>query len=285
MPDTPSYYTIGNNLEYIDDMYMSKLPRDTISVLAIGNSFAQDALYNFFFDICKNLNTDVIVGVLHIPSATLELHLHNAKTDSAAYNFRVESFEGGLHEYDNCPLSKAMAYTDWDYVTMQQFSFLSGEYGTIVPFLPEMFDYVRSHTKEDTKIGWHQTWAYDREHIPTKYGNDQECMYDSIMSVSSRLMDEYDFDFIVPSGTAIQNARNTILGDELNRDGNHLNRMGKYIAACAWVESIVHRCVIGSKIVPDNSTKATRAAQIAAHNAAALPFEVKDVNYVYELWP
>lgn len=285
MPADPAYDTIGKNLQYLDELYMSKLPHDTISVLAIGNSFAQDALYDFFFDICKNLNTDVTVGVLYIPSASLDMHLHNALTDTTAYKFRVQSIDGSLHEYNGCPLSRAMEYTDWDFVTLQQVSIWSGIYETYQQSLPELFEYVKSHTKEDAKIGWHQTWAYKHEHIPSQYDNDQTRMYESIMEASSQVMKDYDFDFIVPSGTAIQNARSSIIGDNLDRDGNHLNRMGKYIAACVWVESIIHRCVIGIKIVPDNSTETTRAAQIAAHNAAALPFEVKNIDYVYELWP
>lgn len=285
MPIDPSYDTLGNNMEYLDELYMSKLPRDTISVLAIGNSFAQDALYDFFFDICKNLNTDVAVGVLHIPSASLDMHLHNAITDSAAYDFRVQNIDGSLYINPHCPISKAMKHTNWDYVTLQQVSIHSGIYETYNQSLPDLFDFVKSHTKDEVKIGWHQTWAYDKEHIPIEYNNEQEYMYECIMQASLQVMKDYDFDFIVPCGTAIQNARTSIIGDNLNRDGNHLNLMGKYIAACVWVESIIHRSVVGNKIIADNSKETTRIAQIAAHNAAARPFEVTETDYVYELRP
>ena len=58
-------------------------------------------------------------------------------------------------------------------------------------------------------------------------------MYNAIVDCVKDLMKEYHFDILIPSGTAIQNARTSSLGDTFNRDGYHLKRTyGRYTAAC-----------------------------------------------------
>lgn len=285
LPVDMSYEKLGNKLERLDNLYLSNIPKDTINILAIGNSFAQDALFEYFFDMCKEKNTVVTVGVLHRSSCSLDTHLHYAQNDSNAYYFRAQNIDGSLHDDFSCPFSKAMKYADWDYVTLQQASSESGLYETYGNSIPALLEYIKNHTKNNVKIGWHQTWAYDQQHTPTIYNHQQKLMYDSIMKASSQAMEDYGFDFIVPSGTAIQNARNSIIGDHLNRDGFHLNDTGKYIAACTWAETITNKSVIGTKIKPKGeiTEEDIRISQIAAHNAAAVPFEVTNVDYVYEL--
>ena len=43
-------------------------------------------------------------------------------------------------------------------------------------------------------------------------------MYGSIMDASKKVMKEYGFSLIIPSGTAVQNARTTFIGDNM---GDH----------------------------------------------------------------
>ena len=57
-------------------------------------------------------------------------------------------------------------------------------------------------------------------------------MYNSIVAaVQSQILTNTDIVGVIPSGTTIQNMRNTHLGDTLTRDGYHLDRsLGRYIA-------------------------------------------------------
>lgn len=284
-PVESSYPPTYNKTESLDYIYTPKYGLDTVRILAIGNSYAQDALYDYFHDICRELNTAALIGVLHSTNASLAMHLHNIETDSAAYYFRVQKFDGSAYSYMNCNISKAIIHTSWDIVTLQQMSAESGIYESYVQFLQQLMDWIRLNTKDNVKIGWHQTWAYDEEHVPSTYNFDQNYMYNCIMNASSQAMHDYDFDFIVPCGTAIQNARNSILGDNLNRDGYHLDLgIGRYIAACTWAECVTGKSVINIKVTPKNtSEESMHSAQIAAHNAVASPFEVSDIKYVYEI--
>ena len=67
-------------------------------------------------------------------------------------------------------------------------------------------------------------------------------MYRGIVSSVEQLMRETSVEVVVPSGTAIQDLRNTALCDslDLTRDGYHLNPgAGRYTAACAWFQTLV----------------------------------------------
>ena len=81
---------------------------------------------------------------------------------------------------------------------------------------------------------------------------------------------------VIPSGTAVQNARSTILGDRMSRDGFHLHRTyGRYVAACTWYEKIFRKNVVGNSYLPDGMTEEERlAAQESAHAAVRKPLIV-----------
>lgn len=47
-------------------------------------------------------------------------------------------------------------------------------------------------------------------------------MYNSIIRAVLATYKDADIDFVIPSGSAIQNGRTSSLGDSFNRDGIHL---------------------------------------------------------------
>ena len=55
-------------------------------------------------------------------------------------------------------------------------------------------------------------------------------------AVQEKIIDgNYSFDYLMPAGTAIQNARtNGLTAKELYRDALHLNNLGRVIAAYTW---------------------------------------------------
>ena len=57
---------------------------EIIRILAIGNSFSEDAVDQYFHEICAAAGKRVVVGDLYIPGCPLERHHLNAQTDSAA---------------------------------------------------------------------------------------------------------------------------------------------------------------------------------------------------------
>ncbi|MCM1450509.1 MAG: DUF4886 domain-containing protein [Clostridiales bacterium] len=246
-------------------------------VLAIGNSFSEDALDSYFHSICEAAGRKVIVGNLYIGGCPIDRHYKNAQTNEAAYRFRRIGLDGNIIESHDTRLGWAIGSDNWDIVTFQQASGVSGKYGSYAN-LPFLIAYVDSLVADGTHMAWHQTWAYATDSRHPEFPNydcNQVTMYDSIMVASERAMtDNPRLTIIIPSGTAVQNAR-LLSGDyDLTRDGYHLDpAIGRYIASCVWYEAIFGESVIGNSFIPEGMTPGqTKLAQEAAHAAMMTPF-------------
>ena len=253
----------GNNAE-------SQTP--TVRILAVGNSFSEDAIDQYFHELCEAAGKRVIIGNLYIGGCSLERHLLNARTDSAAYRFRRIGHDGVTITANPVTLSSALQSDDWNYVSFQQASPLSGKYGSYADLKP-LIAYADNVTQGRPTYMWQQTWAYSPTSthgaFPT-YNSDQKVMYDSIMSATRRVMTDYpSLKVLIPTGTAVQTARIASGNYDLTRDGYHLDHLtGRYIAACTWFEAIFGESVIGNPYHPAGMTdEQARMAQEAAHSA------------------
>jgi hypothetical protein len=259
---------------------LSREKDGVVKILAIGNSFSQDAIENSLHDLALEKGIKMIVANMYIGGAPLTLHVKNAEENKGAYSFRKTAVDGSKSTRANFSIEAALAEEDWDYISFQQASPLSGQVATIEASLPTLFNYVKARAKNpDVKFVYHQTWAYSQHAIHTgfaNYGNDQRKMYESIVHVSQEVKRIAPIDLVVPAGTAIQNARTSFIGDNFDRDGYHLRLpLGRYVAACTWFEQIFGINVVGMKYKPaEISDLERRIAQTAAHFAVEKPFQV-----------
>jgi hypothetical protein len=135
--------------------------QDTVKVLAIGNSFSQDAVEMYFYDLGASDNVTLIVGNAYIGGCSLEKHWRLASGDSTKHSYRKINADGTAATTKNVSLQKAIADEAWDYITLQQVSGLSGKYDTFFPYLTSLRDYVKSlAVNPKVKIVLHCTWAY-----------------------------------------------------------------------------------------------------------------------------
>lgn len=255
-----------------------------LRILAIGNSFSQDAVEQYLYELFKTTGQEVVIGNLYIGGCSLEKHYNNIKGDKAAYEYR-KVVNGQKTNLSGVKISTALEEEPWDYVSIQQVSGLSGQFETCTPYLPEILNYVRSHSKFDVKLIWHSTWAYSKDSTHgdfPKYNKDQMTMYNAIVEVGQKVManTSYSFDLLVPSGTAIQNGRTSSLGDTFNRDGYHLEvNYGRYTAACTWFEAISGKNVEDVSYAPSTVSAANaRIARAAAHRAVVSPYSVTELT-------
>lgn len=258
----------------------------TVKVLAIGNSFSEDAIEQYFAELAEASGKQVIVANLFHPGCSLERHINNLHGDVKDYNYR-KIIKGIKVDTPNITLKKALLDEDWDYVSIQQASHFSGQFETYNPYITELHTYIRSQVRKDTKIMLHMTWAYPQysDHGAFKnYGNSQKVMYEAIIDATCKIQNQEHFDLIIPCGTAIQNARTSKLGDTLNRDGYHLNLLyGRYTAACTWYEIIFGESVLGNKYIPFGMSEYQKSvAQNAAHYAVKSPFKVTDLSQIID---
>ena len=105
-------------------------------------------------------------------------------------------------------------------------------------------------------------------------------MFSSILGAAKQALKDAPIDILVPAGTAIQNARTSSMGDNLNRDGYHLQLVyGRYTAACAWFEAIFKKSVVGNGYAPEGITLQQKSiAQKAAHYAVKHPFVITQIK-------
>ena len=232
--------------------------KDGIKILAIGNSYSEDAM-RYMFDLLKQLGVDeknkgnIKLVNAYIGGGSLENHAKKAKDHSYAVNLSRQTFSanGGINwsNPNEYTLKQMIQQEEWDVITLQQYSEDSGNASTYNADLDYLINYVDENMKDGNnpnnnpnyRLGWHMTWAYTAPaYIIWHYGNNQHGMYDSICHVVQRkILPNNAFDFIIPSGTAIQNARYPdFFGDILNRDGSHLNNLGAYIATTMWIKTI-----------------------------------------------
>ena len=248
----------------------------TLHILAIGNSFSSDAVEQNLWNLFDAAGIPVVIGNLFAPGSYLSHHWNRVESQAAEYKY-AKVVEGVAKLEEGWVFDAALADEPWDYISLQQASDLSGVYKTYYPYLPDLMQYISG--KVESEIVFHQTWAYpahSTQEAFATYGNDQMTMYQAIMDVTKTVTKENGINTVIPSGTAIQNARTSRLGDTLNRDGLHLEMTyGRYIAACTWFETLSGQSVVGNAYYPVSLTPdLALLCQTAAHLACLHPYEV-----------
>ena len=230
---------------------------DRLKVLMIGNSFADDTI-NYAYEIAKNSGIpeeNILIADIYIGGCSLATHWSNAQSNAAAYRFGLEKegwFDGS--SYTNWTMEQAIKYADWDFITFQQNSGNSGLVNTY-SCLQNLMDYVydiatdtenNPNANPNVKFVWHQTWAYQQDSTSNAfktYDSNQMTMYNMILDCLKSEVLTKDFVAIIPNGTAVQNARTSVIGDTFSRDQhNHLSYgAGRYIASLGLVGTLTGR--------------------------------------------
>ncbi len=256
-----------------------------IKILAIGNSFSEDAIESHLYELAQATGDSIIIGNLYIGGASLNLHVDNATKNASIYSYR--KIKNGIKKtYSNVSIATAMADEPWDYISFQQVSQESGIFSTFQEKLPTLYNYVKEKAlNPNVKYLLHQTWAYAQNSTHdgfVNYDKEQMKMYNAIVNTYNQAKSLIGAEKIVPSGTAIQNARTSVVGDNFTRDGYHLSiPFGRYVAAATWYEAIFGKSSVGNNYKPSElSDFEASIAQNAAHYAIQNPNDVTQmVNF------
>lgn len=275
-------FTILISALLLCSLALSAAQRDTVRILAIGNSFSSDAVEEHLYELAKEEGVPVIIGNMYIGGCSLERHVNNAREDAGAYLYKKIEADGNMVAIKDFSLSKSLKDEDWDYVSVQQSSPNSGFPETYEPWLDELISYVTSFVP-DAEIVFHMTWAYDKDSKHRSFPNydcNQETMYNAIIKTVRSQTARVGIRTVIPAGTAVQNARTTQLVSCITRDGYHMSKPhGRYIVACTWVEKILDCNVKGNHYRPEGMTaEECRLAQKAAHAAVRKPFKVRNIK-------
>ena len=227
--------------------------KKSLKILAIGNSFSTDAMEHLAVILKGAGAENISLGNLYIGGCSLETHYRNIQTGEPNYEFRTNTGDGWNMVKES--IDYGILYDDWDVITVQQVSSLSGMPESYAHLLP-IIEHVKKIAKNpDVKLVWHMTWAYqeDSTHPAFEtYGNSQKNMYDLILSALGEcVIPNNDLVGIIPSGAAVQKLRE-YLGDTVTRDGFHLTLgVGRYTAALTWFGRLTGENVSAINAIPD----------------------------------
>ena len=254
----------------------------TLKVLAIGNSFSQDAAEQYLYELFKASGQESIVGNMYIGGCTIDTHWKNTSNGATNYEYR-KVVDGTKTNATGKGILAGIKDENWDVITVQQASGSSGIYSTYSN-LNALIDYIKTNASNpDVVIVFHQTWSYSQNSTHgefPKYDSNQMTMYNMICDAVSQMYNDcLSVAGVIPSGTAIQNARTSYLGDTFNRDGYHLEvNYGRFTAACTWFEALTGKDATANTYKPSTvSDSQARVAKAAAHAACQKLIGVTDL--------
>jgi|GEM_PF-368630 len=284
---------------------MAQAAEDSIRLLAIGNSFAENAL-TYFSDIAEAAGKQVQIGKACLGGCDLERHMRHVD----AYEADPSDPEGSPYADGEKSLRQLLEQEPWDYVTIQQVSHKSFRPASYHPHVDRLIAYVHKYAPQ-AEIVIHQTWAYRDDH--GFFGEpdlNTDSMYQRLCAAYDALSEATGFRQI-PSGDAMEAARQdpnwgpfvpdpdfdpaTAVYPELpqndlhalhngwygwkkdektgtyflSRDCIHANREGKYLLGCVWFEFFFGPSVVGNSFLPSGMSREDASIlQRIAHRVA-----------------
>lgn len=213
-------------------------------ILCIGNSFSEDTV-RYAAEMARSAGCyDVAVVNLYIGGCPIHKHNEHVQEDTPIYRYD-RNVGDGWHYGADYKISSAIREELWDWIVIQHGSSYGGRYTEEGAYsdLPALVDKIRSLASADTKIAFNMTWTGEETHNHVemqKFHRNQRKLFEAICDITQRMVGNVDgIDRIVPTGTAVQNARTTALKDGITRDGYHLSYdLGRYLAGMVLLKSL-----------------------------------------------
>ena len=270
-----------------------KKPIKSIKILTIGNTFSTDSCYYLYSMLKSDGYEEIKLGIMYFAGRELREHHRDAMQNSAVYTYKLNE-NGSWINSEEWSLANGLAAEKWDYVIIQNASADAARTETDPGFggkyLDELIDYIKTKcSNPKVKVGHNMSWAFqegsDHVYFDDLYNSDQSYMYTVLSGYCKNyITNRKDIDVFIPTGTAVQNARTSIIGDDLTRDTYHLNDFpGRYIASLTMYSAITGNSPDKLNYVPAGAAGAKlQAAKEAVQNAISSPLEVTNSQILSE---
>lgn len=224
-----------------------------MKVLAIGNSFSQDATY-YLHDMAAAGHVDLKVVNLYIGGCDLKRHWNNIIHDTPDYLCE----ENGISTEKYVSVKQMLDAEEWDRIVTQQASYDSGRMETYHPFIEDIYNYIREKApRADFML--QETWAYeiDSDHDGfVNYGRSQKLMYEKLSEAYRCVAGKLGI-HLIPCGDIVQKLRGIKPfdyergGRSLCRDGFHMDFIyGRYLLAAIWYRYLTGNSIVSNLFVP-----------------------------------
>lgn len=226
-------------------------PKDVkqLKILAIGNSFTADGtalLPRLLTAADASAASRLCVYQLCFGSARLSDYvarieggtLHDGTTVTGNETYTLTRSVGGVTPagFVNGKTLPELLNNDWDIIVVQQASDVAADFSTYGS-LPKLIRYLRQYCpNENVSLAWQLVWSHTAQ-------EDANGRYEALTAATRQMVTRYGIDVVIPTGTAIQNARAAFAGTYdhyLTRDNWHLGGgLARYVAACTWWETLI----------------------------------------------
>lgn len=224
-----------------------------MNILAIGNSFSEDATY-YLHSILSAAGVDNYVVNMYIGGCPLERHWQNIESGEKAYQFQ----ENGVKTETYVSIPDMVHEKKWDYILTQQSSHDSGWGDTYEPFLGLLIEYLHREAPQ-AEVLLQKTWAYEPDSTHAnfmRYHRNQQEMYEKLSKCYALAADRYQLR-LIPCADVIQSIRShrefapSQGGISICRDGFHMHYLyGRYALAYTWARMLLGHSLQDNSFVP-----------------------------------
>ncbi len=207
-----------------------------VKVLAVGNSFSQDATALIDF-----LTDELFARNLFYPGCSLQQHCEFFATEEKAYEYQ---HNGAKCKAEKVSLKEALLAEKWDYITVQQASGFSGLPDSYYPYINQLIAYIKKYS--DAEIVFHQTWSYESnafEHPDfIRYEQNKDKMWNCISETTAEVCKRENLRKIECGAAIYALGKKDFFnldkgGVSLYRDCYHLTvNYGRLVTACLWIK-------------------------------------------------
>ena len=223
-----------------------EIEEKTIRVLAIGNSFSNDA-FHYAEQIAAEFGYKTEFLSLYQSGCYISKHLDNYNNKTAAYTI----YRNGVQVRGSVTMNQILDECDYDYITIQQGSARSNKwsyyYSESNPYIVDLYNILKAE-QPNAEFLIHQTWGYSPAEAQANGHTGSLDHFTAIEDCYNKAAELLDLP-IAKSGKAVQLAKDygyladgrADLGVEnaaYSDEYCHLTDKGDFIAGCVLVESI-----------------------------------------------
>lgn len=226
---------------------------EMIKILAIGNSFSQDATH-YLHQIGEADNIELKVVNLYIGGCSLERHWNNIQSEAAEYLYEENGYSGEKY----ISIQNALNLEDWDYIVTQQVSHDAGIIETYHPYIENIVCYLKEKAPK-AEILLQETWAYETDSLHSgflNYHQNQHEMYIKVSETYKKIARQIGVR-VIPCGDIVQQLRKKEPflyghgGMSICRDGFHMNVIyGRYLLSAAWYKTLIGNSITDNVYIP-----------------------------------
>ncbi len=266
------------------DSYSGAYPVEKLKILAIGHSYSLNSMWQLY-DLCKAAGVkEIDIAIMYIAGCSLDAHWENVQKNAASYEL-YRNNSGSWEITKDYSIETIISEGGWDVVTLQN-SPGGAAQSNAFSNLDNMINYVNGKCP-DAKVLWHMTWGFqtgskwlDSGAYP---GGEME-MYNNIISNIKQIIETNGkIHSIVPSGTAVMNARTSRLKTIVHQeDGSHLSEdVGYYVGAFTWFGHLTGMPLYDVNLFSLNPTASQNLDVIreCAQNALKNPYQITQSYY------